>query len=34
MYFGLSEEQQSLESSIKRYLKDNAALDSIKEVTG
>ena len=34
MYFGLSEEQQSLENSIKRYLEDNAALDTIKEVTG
>ena len=32
MYFGLSEEQQSLENSIKRYLEDNASLDTIKAV--
>ena len=34
MYFGLSEEQQSLEDNIKKYLEDNASLDSIKEVAG
>ena len=34
MYFGLSEEQQSLENSIKRYLEDNASLDTIKAVAG
>jgi len=34
MYFGLSEEQQSLEDSIKKYLEDNASLDTIKEVAG
>ncbi|SVD43401.1 uncharacterized protein METZ01_LOCUS396255, partial [marine metagenome] len=34
MYFGLSEEQQSLENSIKRYLEDNATLDTVKEVSG
>ena len=28
MYFGLSEEQQSLEDNIKKYLEDNASLDS------
>ena len=32
MYFGLSEEQQSLEDNIKKYLEDNASLDTIKEV--
>ena len=32
MYFGLSEEQQSLEDNIKKYLEDNAPLDTIKEV--
>ncbi len=32
MYFGLSEEQQSLEDNIKKYLEDNASLDAIKEV--
>ena len=34
MYFGLSEEQQSLENSIKKYLEDNATLDTVKEVSG
>jgi len=34
MYFGLSEEQQSLEDNIKKYLEDNASLDTIKEVAG
>ena len=34
MYFGLSEEQQSLEDNIKKYLKDHASLDTIKEVAG
>ena len=34
MYFGLSEEQQSLQDNIKKYLEDNASLDTIKEVTG
>ena len=34
MYFGLSEEQQSLEDNIKKYLEDNASLDTIKEVVG
>tara|TARA_B100000929_G_scaffold268545_1_gene237438 strand:- start:138 stop:1238 length:1101 start_codon:yes stop_codon:yes gene_type:complete len=32
MYFGLSEEQTSLEESIKRYLADNAPLEVIKEM--
>ena len=32
MYFGLSEEQQSLQDNIKKYLEDNASLDTIKEV--
>ena len=32
MYFGLSEEQQSLQDNIKKYLEDNAPLDAIKEV--
>ena len=34
MYFGLSEEQQSLQDNIKKYLEDNASLDTIKEVAG
>ena len=34
MYFGLSEEQQSLEDNIKKYLKDHASLDTIKELSG
>ena len=34
MYFGLSEEQQSLQDNIKKYLEDNASLETIKEVTG
>ena len=34
MYFGLSEEQQSLEDNIKKYLEDHASLDTIKEVAG
>ena len=34
MYFGLSEEQHSLEDNIKKYLKDHASLDTIKEVAG
>ena len=32
MYFGLSEEQKSLEENIKRYLAENAPLDKIKAV--
>ena len=32
MYFGLSEEQVSLEETIKKYLKDNASLDVIREI--
>ena len=32
MYFGLSEEQQSLEDNIKKYLEDNASLNTIKEI--
>jgi alkylation response protein AidB-like acyl-CoA dehydrogenase len=33
MYFGLSEEQKSLEENINRFLADNAPLDTIKAVT-
>ena len=32
MYFGLSEEQKSLEESINKYLESNASLDTIKAV--
>ena len=32
MYFGLSEEQKSLEENINRFLEDNASLDVIKAV--
>ena len=32
MYFGLSEEQKSLEENIQRFLSDNASLDIIKAV--
>jgi alkylation response protein AidB-like acyl-CoA dehydrogenase len=32
MYFGLSEEQKSLEENINRFLADNASLDTIKAV--
>jgi alkylation response protein AidB-like acyl-CoA dehydrogenase len=32
MYFGLSEEQKSLEENINRFLADNAPLDTIKAV--
>ena len=32
MYFGLSEEQKSLEENINRFLADNASLDIIKAV--
>ena len=32
MYFGLSEEQKSLEENIQRFLADNAPLESIKAV--
>ena len=32
MYFGLSEEQVSLEETIKKYLEDNASLEVIKEI--
>ena len=32
MYFGLSEEQQSLEDSIKKYLEDNASLDTMNNM--
>ena len=32
MYFGLSEEQKSLEENIQRFLSDNASLDTIKAV--
>ena len=32
MYFGLSEEQKSLEESISKYLEDNAPLEAIKAV--
>ena len=32
MYFGLSEEQKSLEENINRFLVDNASLDVIKAV--
>ncbi|MBK49451.1 MAG: acyl-CoA dehydrogenase [Chloroflexi bacterium] len=32
MYFGLSEEQQSLQDNIKKYLEDNAPLENIKDV--
>ena len=32
MYFGLSEEQVSLEENIKKYLEDNASLEVIKEI--
>jgi alkylation response protein AidB-like acyl-CoA dehydrogenase len=34
MYFGLSEEQKSLEESIKKYLESNATLDTIKAIAG
>ena len=32
MYFGLSEEQKSLEENISKFLSDNAPLDTIKAV--
>jgi len=32
MYFGLSEEQKSLEENINRFLADNASLDTIKAI--
>ena len=32
MYFGLSEEQKSLEENIRRFLSDNDSLDTIKAV--
>ena len=32
MYFGLSEEQKSLEENITKFLSDNAPLDTIKAV--
>ena len=32
MYFGLSEEQKSLEESISKYLETNAPLETIKAV--
>ena len=32
MYFGLSEEQKSLEESISKYLEANASLEAIKAV--
>ena len=32
MYFGLSEEQKSLEENISKFLSDNAPLDAIKAV--
>ena len=32
MYFGLSEEQKSLEDNIKKYLDDNASIEIIRSV--
>ena len=32
MYFGLSEEQKSLEENISKFLSDNAPLEAIKAV--
>ena len=32
MYFGLSEEQKSLEENISKFLSDNVPLDAIKAV--
>ena len=32
MYFGLSEEQVSLQETIKKYLEDQAPLEVIKEI--
>ena len=33
MYFGLSEEQSFFKDNIKKYLDDNATLDSIRHIT-